>query len=203
MEDSWWLPLTLASAPTCKTNRHTFTNVLSLIVPLNYYPEFLTATILRWQHLLKDDSCKQIIVDSLEWLVTNKKCKVYAFVIMPNHIHLIWKILDGFTRQEVQGAFFSFTAHEFKKHLKKNNKRVLSEYFVNDGDRMHQFWERDSLVKECFTQRFTEQKMEYTHQNPCKPQWNLATLPEEYRWSSAAFYFNGDNKFEWLSHINE
>ena len=195
--------LTLASAPTCKTNSHTFTNVLSLIVPLNYYPEFLTATILRWQYLLKDDSCKQIIIDSLDWLVTNEKCKVYAFVVMPNHIHLIWKILDGLTRQEVQGAFFRFTAHEFKKLLKKNNRKILSEYFVNDSDRIYQFWERDSLIKECFTKNFTEQKMEYIHQNPCKPQWNLAILPEEYKWSSAAFYFKGYDKFEWLSNINE
>jgi putative transposase len=176
---------------------------LALIVPLDYYPEFLTATILRWQNLLVDDNCKQIVIDSLEWLVTNKKCKVYAFVIMPNHIHLLWKISDGFTRQEVQGAFFSFTAHEFKKYLKENNRAILSQHHVDDGDRVYQFWERDSLAKECFTQHFIQQKMEYIHQNPCKPQWNLATIPEEYKWSSASFCFTGDNKFPWLSHIKE
>jgi putative transposase len=66
-----------------------------------YHPEFLTATILNWNHLLARDQMKTIVVDSLHWLVQNKRCTVNAFVIMPNHIHLLWKIADGFERKEV------------------------------------------------------------------------------------------------------
>jgi putative transposase len=66
-----------------------------------YHPEFLTATILNWKHLLARDQMKTIVVDSLHWLVQNKRCTVNAFVIMPNHIHLLWKIADGFERKEV------------------------------------------------------------------------------------------------------
>ncbi len=168
-----------------------------------YYPEFLTATILRWQHLLKDDNCKQIILDSLQWLVAEGRCKVYAFVIMPNHIHLIWKISDGFARKDVQAAFFSFTGHEFKKYLKANDKSTLESHYVDDMDRVYQFWERDSLAKECFTEKFLMQKFEYIHKNPCAPHWNLATIPEEYKWSSASFYLLGEDRFPWLSHIKE
>jgi REP element-mobilizing transposase RayT len=54
-----------------------------------------------------------------------KKCIINAFVIMPNHIHLIWKIPDGFERKNVQGALFSFTAHEFKKKIKRNKAQKL------------------------------------------------------------------------------
>jgi putative transposase len=61
-----------------------------------YHPEFLTATILNWKHLLAHDQIKTIVVDSLQWLVQNKRCAVNAFVIMPNHIYLIYKIADGF-----------------------------------------------------------------------------------------------------------
>ncbi len=85
----------------------------------NYHTEFLTATIFSWYHLLKDDSYKHIILDSFEWLVKEKKCTINAFVIMPNHFHLIWKTSDGFERKNVQGALFSFTAHQFKNKLKK------------------------------------------------------------------------------------
>ncbi|WP_369426430.1 hypothetical protein [Pontibacter anaerobius] len=53
---------------------------------------FFTATILEWKHLLKPDKYKQIIVDSLGYLVEQKRVKVYAFVIMPNHLHLLWKM---------------------------------------------------------------------------------------------------------------
>jgi putative transposase len=110
-----------------------------------YHPEFLTATILNWNHLLARDQMKTIVVDSLHWLVQNKRCTVHAFVIMPNHIHLIWKIADGFERKEVQGAFFSFTAHAFKKILKEQPKE-LELYRVEDAERNYQFWERNPLM---------------------------------------------------------
>ena len=74
-------------------------------MPQSYHTEFFTATILEWRHLLKDDHCKETITNSLQWLVNKKRCSVYAFVIMPNHIHLLWKIADGFEREEVQGVY--------------------------------------------------------------------------------------------------
>jgi REP element-mobilizing transposase RayT len=79
----------------------------------NHHTEFLTATITNWQHLLADDTCKKIIIDSLQWLTKFERCKVFAFVIMPNQIHLLWRIEESFKRVEVQGTFFSFTAHAF------------------------------------------------------------------------------------------
>ena len=108
----------------------------------NYQTEFLTATIYGRHHLLKDDDFKQVIVDSFEWLVNKKKCLINAFVPiaigMPNHFHLIWKISDSFERKNVQGALFSFTAHEFKKKM-NNNQNLLESYFVNKADGEYQF----------------------------------------------------------------
>ena len=46
-----------------------------------YWPTFLTATNLNWLPLMQPDSNKQIIVDSLVFLVKDKRVKVYAFVI--------------------------------------------------------------------------------------------------------------------------
>ena len=167
-----------------------------------YHPEFLTATILNWKHLLADDKMKEIIISSFQWLCKNKRCTINAFVIMPNHIHLIWKIADRIDRKNVQGAFFSFTGHAFKKELAKSPE-LLQEYQVNDADRDYQFWERNPLVKECFTERFFLQKLDYIHHNPCQPKWNLIDVPENYSWSSASFYETQDNRFSWLTHYRE
>ena len=54
---------------------------------------FWTAIIHCWQHLLEKDEFKQIILNSLKYLSDRKMIEVFAFVIMPNHIHLIWRIL--------------------------------------------------------------------------------------------------------------
>ncbi len=170
---------------------------------LNYHTEFLTGTIYNWEHLLKDDHYKLILSNSFAWVVKNKKCIINAFVIMPNHFHMLWKISDGFERKDVQGALFSFTAHEFGKYIKKSDTHLLNEYYVNKSDRKFQFWEREPMVKECWTKIFFRQKLNYVHFNPCQPHWNLATTPEQYKWSSANFYETGIKDFSWITHFNE
>lgn len=160
-------------------------------MPLSYHTEFITGTIYGWDHLLVGDDCKQIITGSLDWLTKNKKCTINAFVVMPNHFHMLWQISDGFERKDVQGALFSFTAHKFEEYLKQKNPLQLEKHFVGTSDRSFQFWEREPMVKECWTKKFFRQKLNYIHFNPCQPHWNLARVPEEYKWSSANFYETG------------
>ena len=169
-----------------------------------YYAEFFTASISNWQELLRDDYFKQIIVDALQWLVTKKRCAVYGFVIMPNHIHLLWRIGEGLERQMVQGALLSFTAHAFKKHLKQQNASLLKSFYVDAKDRNYQFWQREPMVKEVWTERFLLQKLNYIHYNPCQPHWQLAAVPEDYKWSSALFYErNIIEPYTWLTHYKD
>ena len=66
-----------------------------------YDPQFFTATILDRKPLLKEDKYKDIIVNSLKFLVETKRVKVFPFVIMPNHFHLIWQIQPGHELEEV------------------------------------------------------------------------------------------------------
>ena len=53
---------------------------------------FWTATINKWNHLLKDDKYKKIITGSLRNLSERELIDVFAFVIMPNHFHLFWRV---------------------------------------------------------------------------------------------------------------
>jgi putative transposase len=170
---------------------------------LTYRPEFLTSTILHWHHLLADDKCKQIILESFAWLSANNRCRINGFVLMPNHVHLIWKINNGHHRLEVQGALLAYTAHAFQKYLKQIRSIQLTKCKVNEVDRKYQFWERDSRVKECWSQPFLLQKFNYMHTNPCHPKWKLARSPEDYPWSSAEFYQKGVSRFPWLIHYLE
>lgn len=50
---------------------------------------FWTITIKEWFHLLKTDESKTIITESLKWLCEKELVRIYGYVIMPNHIHLI------------------------------------------------------------------------------------------------------------------
>ena len=56
------------------------------------YPQFFTASIKSWYKLLEHDKYKDIVINSLRFLVEDKRIKLYAFVIMSDHIHLIWQM---------------------------------------------------------------------------------------------------------------
>jgi putative transposase len=86
---------------------------------------FWTATINNWQRLLSDDAYKDVIIASLQHLSNQNKIDVFAFVIMPNHIHLIWRIKEMNGKETPQGSFLKYTGHEFKKMLRTENPEAL------------------------------------------------------------------------------
>lgn len=107
------------------------------------WPQFFTATNLEWKKLLRPDKYKGIIIDSLRFLVTNERIKLYAFVMMSNHLHLIWQMCANIDPEVVQRDFLKYTAQKIKADLTKNHPDVLGCFRVDAKDRKYQFWERN------------------------------------------------------------
>ena len=166
-----------------------------------YYVQFFTATILEWKHLLKPDKYKDIITGSLAYLVKQQRVKVYAFVIMSNHIHLMWQVQAGNTLADVQRDFLKYTAQQIKSDLSIHHPQVLERFKVKAKDRQYQFWERNPLSVDLHSHAVFLQKLEYIHWNPVKA--GLCSLAEEYKYSSAKFYWMGEDEFGFLTHLNE
>jgi REP element-mobilizing transposase RayT len=161
---------------------------------------FYTDTIHGFKNLLEDDKIKMIIINSLKYLTKNNIVELYGYVIMPNHIHLLWNFLKSNGKESAAGSFTKYTAHEFKKYLTETNVKLLHEFKSNKADRLFQFWKRDPLAVPMSTEEIFIQKLDYIHQNPVNEKWKLASLPEDYRWSSARFYQNGIDEFGVLTH---
>ena len=165
--------------------------------------EFLSAKIHNQQPLLHNNNLKLEIIESLHWLERHDCCKIYGFSIMPTHLNLVWKIFEKIKRINCQGALFRFTGHMFKKFLEKNDPKTLNKYFVEKRDRKYHFWHGNPLVEECPNIKVLQHKLNIIHNQPCYPKWNLAKCPEEYYWSSAAFYKLNDRTYPWLTHYDE
>lgn len=163
---------------------------------------FFTATILNWKHVLKSDKCKDIIISSLSFLNQERRIKVFAFVIMPNHIHLVWKIVEPHKKENVQRDFLKYTSQQILFQLKSSSNQIINELEVNAADRKYQVWERNPFSFELYNDETIIQKIKYIHSNPCQPKWNLAEEPEQYKYSSAAFYFNNNPNFDFISHYD-
>ncbi|XZF15229.1 REP-associated tyrosine transposase [Chitinophagaceae bacterium MMS25-I14] len=165
---------------------------------MRYEAYFFTATILEWKRLLKPGKYKDIILSSLRFLVANGRVNVHGFVIMDNHIHILWSIVYPHKLMNVQRDFLKYTAHQIKFDLIDKHPQVLEYFLVNAKDRRYQIWERNSLSIELRNESVLLQKLEYIHQNPVKA--GLCIEPENYYYSSAMFYGTGENDFGFLSH---
>jgi len=161
---------------------------------------FWTITIRDWIHLLRKDHYKIIITDSLKWLCEKELVRIYGYVIMPNHIHLLWEQLKMNGKEFPKNSFEKFTAHCFRKKLLAEYPEGLERFMVTACDRQYNFWQRDPLAVRVSGREMASQKLGYMHYNPMQPHWLLCTSAEAYRFSSAAFYETGVDEFGILTH---
>ena len=141
---------------------------------------FWTDTVHNWKRLLAPDKYKQIIIDCWRELVRRECIAIYAFVIMPNHLHVVWEMLKPNGKEMPHASFNQFTSHQFLTDLKTCHSQVLPYFEVNDGERAYRFWQRDALAVLLDDPFKLRQKIDYSHNNPLQPHWNLANFPEEY-----------------------
>ncbi|TAK54693.1 MAG: hypothetical protein EPO24_12975 [Bacteroidetes bacterium] len=153
---------------------------------------FITATVVGWKELFWREEYANIILSSLVWLREYKKIELFAFVLMPHHLHALMKPVEGATIGNVLQKFGSFTAHELLKALRKNKEASLLEFFQNaavhkKSKEEHHLWQQIQ-AKNVYSEKVILQKMEYIHNNPVAKHWQLAEERWEYRYSSACYY---------------
>lgn len=164
---------------------------------------FWTDTVKDWKSLFQPEKYKCLIIDQLKALVTRKLVVVYGFVIMPNHLHLIWELTAKNGKEMPNASFNKAVGHEIIKDIKQNHPAVLPYFMVDDKERKYRVWQRDPLAVLMDYRNMVEQKLDYIHSNPMQERWNLATMPKDYKWSSAKFYEKGIDDFGFLTHYGE
>ena len=164
---------------------------------------FWTSTIKDWKHLLKPDKYKNLIINNWKSLVDKNLVSIYGFVIMPNHLHVLWEHESLNGKEMPHASFNKATAHEIRTDLLNHHPKVLAHFKVSDRDRSYRIWQRDPLAVLMDSKRKFEQKLDYIHNNPLTEKWNLAERPENYQWSSASFYEDGVDTFGLLTHYHE
>ncbi len=141
-------------------------------------------------------------MDSLKFMATEGRIWLYGFVIMPNHIHLLWRKQDNWIEKNVQQMFLKYTAQQIKFDLLDSNSlRELNNYKSTQSDRAYHFWERRPHSATMYSRKVAGQKIDYMHYNPVKA--GLCTMPEEYFYSSATYYELNKDDWGFLTHYEE
>ena len=122
---------------------------------------FITASIIEWKHVFSKPDYINIPLHSLEWMHKRKRILLFAFIIMPSHLHAILKPENRRIGEIVQ-QFGSFTAHEILKKLRADNQKGLLDLFhkkKRDDRHEHSIWQ-DIQAKNIYSMNLLQQKLE-------------------------------------------
>jgi len=152
------------------------------------HPHFVTCTILHWLPIFTRKESVQIIIDSLKFLQEKDNLKLYAYVILENHLHMVLQSDDLAKTME---SFKKYTANEILKLLKEENVKTLLEQFkfykkAHKTDKVYQIWEEGYQPKLMQTDAMMISKIEYIHENPVKR--GYVDNAVHWRYSSARDY---------------
>ncbi|WP_295126543.1 transposase [uncultured Chitinophaga sp.] len=163
--------------------------------------ELSTMCCYKQQALLTRPEHKKIIINSLKFLVKEKRIVLYGFVIMPRYVQVLWQKQDEWKDKNVQQMFSKYTAQKIKHYLKSENLPELESFRSNRTDRIYQFWERNGSKKIILTYQEAQSELMFMHIAPCDIM--ICKIPQHYHYSSAKFYYSKVDQWKMLTDISE
>jgi REP element-mobilizing transposase RayT len=152
------------------------------------YPYFMTCTVVGWLPVFTRPEAVQILFDSWRWLQQNRAFKLYGYVVLENHVHLIASAPE---LADAMKSFKMYTARLIIELLKQHGAEVLLQqlgYFKlrHKIESDHQFWQEGNKPKQTGSSEMMLQKLEYIHNNPVKR--GYVDQATHWRYSSARDY---------------
>ena len=118
--------------------------------------------------LLKDERAATVVQNSLLEL-DGTRYHLSAWVVMPNHVHLLLTRFAAYELKDILHSLKSFTSHEVNRILQRNG----------------QFWIEDYFDRYIRNQEHFRRTVRYIENNPVKAR--LCKKPSDWPFSSAWF----------------
>lgn len=149
---------------------------------------FVTFTVHQWVDVFTRRAYADLLLDNLRYCQQHKGLKIYAWVIMSNHCHLIIS---------AKGHKLSDVIRDFKKHTSKKIFEAIEQneletrkrwllWLLKKEDHIW-FWEEGYHGVEISTREIFDAKVNYIHLNPVRA--GIIEKEEEYSLSSCADFY--------------
>lgn len=99
----------------------------------------------------------------------NDRYALHAWVIMPNHVHVLFTPLGNWEWGKILHSWRSYTAHECNKMLQRQGE----------------FWQPDPFDRYIRDEQHFANALAYIEKNPVKA--GLCEKPQDWQWSSAHY----------------
>ena len=175
------------------------------MTPLTTPISFVTTTVVDWVDVFTRLQYKEIVVDSLRYCQENKGLRIFAWVLMSNHIHLIMGIDTSLHNNnyaeyskrlsDIIRDFKKFTSKRLVKAIKDNPQESRKEWMLDrfwfsgahdNKIKEYRFWQEGYYGEDIYSMEFLRQKIDYVHMNPVKQ--GVVGRMEDYSYSSAPNY---------------
>jgi len=150
---------------------------------------FLTCSCVNRWPLLSSDRSRSWCIDAIERARSRVGFELYAWVIMPEHLHLLVRPNDGVLMRSILTGIKQSVSRTAANWLRQHDPAWLERLTTRrrDGRAEVRFWlpggGYDRNIVELDTLRNT---IDYIHANPVRR--GLVHTPAEWEWSSARFY---------------
>ena len=163
-----------------------------------YNPEaayFVSFAVVNWLDVFTRNEYKDILVESLSYCQKNKQMEIYAWCIMTNHVHLVFRSMGDRPPEQLLGDFKRHTSKAVVKAIENNNRESRREFLLAEFSKAgsgssnvskYQFWRHDNKPIELWSHKVTQEKIRYIHNNPVDE--GYVFRPEDYKYSSAVDY---------------
>jgi len=124
--------------------------------------------------------------------------EVFAWCIMSNHVHLVFRSIKDQKPDLLIGDLKRFTSNAIVKEIINNPRESKKEWIVNlfleagkksSNVNKYQFWRHDNKPIELWSNAVINEKINYIHNNPVEE--GLVFKAEEYQYSCAVDYAGG------------
>lgn len=116
--------------------------------------------------LLKNESIARMMEEAL-LNFDGQRYRMLSWVVMPNHVHLLAELMEGFGLDKIVQGWKSYSAHRINKMLGRTGTVWHREYY-------------DRFIRDS---NHYEDVVSYFHANPVRAR--LCAVASDWRWSSA------------------
>ncbi len=171
-------------------------------IEINNKTYFITSTIQNWISVFTSQKYFFHLIEAIKFNQQNKDLKIYAYVIMPNHFHMICK---SEKLSNIMSSIKSYSAKKIIHQLESDkNESLLKQFEKNKlehkADRRYQIWQEGFHPQEISSDDMFSQKLNYIHFNPVKN--GLVKESEEWLYSSARDYTTENRGFIFLNSVD-